>query len=88
MAALVANGLIADIALVVLALEVAAIWLVARRRSRPGLFRAVAPFLVAGAGLILALKAALAGWPPAVVVAALTLSGAAHAVDLARRLRG
>lgn len=88
MAALIEGGLVADLALAILAIEAAAIWWFGRRRGRPHLFREVAPFLVAGAGLIIALKAALAGWPPSVVLGGLTLSGLAHAVDLARRLRG
>lgn len=85
MATLLTDGLIADVALAILALEAVVLWAVSRRR--PGLFRGVAPFLVAGAGLLLALKGALAGWPPTAILGGLTLSGVAHALDLWLRLR-
>jgi hypothetical protein len=84
---LFASGLAADLLLAIIALEAVALYALGRRGIGPGL-GAVAPFLAAGAFLVLALRAALVGaaWPYLAVP--LALSGAAHAVDLARRFRG
>ena len=86
MSTFVANGLIADLALAMLAAEaVLIVWL---RRSRRGeALLEFGPFLLAGAALMIALRAALVGWPHAVILAALTVAGVAQSVDLARRLR-
>lgn len=83
---LTSGGLVVDLALGVLAIEAVAIWLLGGGGGRLRLAE-VAPFLVAGAGLLIALKAALVGWPAEVILFGLTLSGVAHAVDLMRRLR-
>lgn len=71
-----------DAALAIIVLE--AVVLIVRRR--PGLAPLLAN-LAAGLSLMLALRAALADaeWP--VVVAALTAAGAAHALELALRMR-
>lgn len=87
MAELVTSGLIADIALAALAIEAAAILWLTRLRPRWRALAGVAPFLIAGACLIVALKAALEGWSWPWIAAALTASGVAHAVDLVRRFR-
>lgn len=80
------RGHAADLALVFLAVEGVALW-VLRGPDGERRFWLVAPFLAAGAALLLALRAALVGAPWWCVAAALALSGVAHAVDLARRLR-
>ena len=79
---------IADLILAVLLVE--GLWLTwrfSRTGRRPGP-RTFAPFLAAGACLVLALRAALteASWPW--MAAALAGAGAAHLVDLALRQRG
>lgn len=86
MSEFVASGLIADIALAMIALEALLIfWL--RRGDGLRILANAGPFLAAGAALLIALRAALVGWPPAVVVAALAFAGVAQSFDLARRLR-
>lgn len=85
MADFFASGRVADLLLAVLALEGAALAAYRRLTGRgPGL-RRLAPFLVAGGCLALALRGALvgAGWP----WIALALLGAlvAHLADLALR---
>lgn len=78
MEALFASGLVADLALAVLALEAAGLWALRRFAGRgPGL----APLglgLLSGACLLLALRAALTGAGPAWVGAALAAAGAAQ----------
>ncbi|MFN6955413.1 MAG: hypothetical protein ACK4PG_11525 [Acetobacteraceae bacterium] len=78
MEAFFASGLVADIALGVLALEAAALWALRRFAGRgPGL----APLglgLLSGACLLLALRAALTGAGPAWIGAALAAAGAAQ----------
>lgn len=86
MSELVASGLLADLALAIIVLEAAVIFWV-RRAQGVRILVDIGPFLAAGAGLLIALRAALVGWPPTVIVAALALAGVAHCVDLARRLR-
>ncbi|MFC3692387.1 hypothetical protein [Chenggangzhangella methanolivorans] len=86
MSTFVTSGLIADLALAALALEAALIgWL---RRSRGGeALMEFGPFIFAGAALMIALRAALVGWPETVILAALTVAGVAQFVDLVRRLQ-
>lgn len=86
MSSFVASGLVADVALAVLTLEaVLIVWL---RRSRGGdAVLAFGPFLLAGAALMIALRAALVGWPDSVILAALAVAGVAQFVDLVWRLR-
>jgi hypothetical protein len=78
MEAFFASGLVADIALGVLALEAAALWALRRFAGRgPGL----APLglgLLSGACLLLALRAALTGAGAAWIGAALAAAGAAQ----------
>lgn len=81
------GGWIADLALLALAVEAAALWRIGPRDRARARLAAAAPFLVAGAGLLLALRAALVEAPWYCVATALTLAGAASAVDLARRLK-
>ena len=83
---LVASGLIVDIALAVLALEFVAVILVRRRAGRT---TAIAPALWnlgAGAGLLLALRAALVGASPVLVLVPLSLALVCHLADTAHRL--
>ena len=77
MADFVTSGLVADLALAVLAIEAAAI-LWARRRDGIRIALDVGLFLLAGAGLLVALRAALVGWPPAVILIALAVAGVAQ----------
>lgn len=80
-------GHLADVALAVLFLEIA---LVQQWRRRSTRFRdrpALLANLLAGACLLVALRAALAGWPSALVVAGVSGALIAHVVDLRARLR-
>lgn len=88
MADLFASGRAVDLILGLIALEAVALWLYRRATGRGPRLGEVAPFLIAGAGLLLALRAALVGAPWVWIAGALALSGVAHAVDLARRFRG
>lgn len=81
------SGRAADLALLVLAGEAVVLWLRERRTGRGPRLADVAPFLAAGACMLLALRAALVGAPWWWVAAALAGSGVAHGVDIARRLR-
>lgn len=87
MAEFFASGRVADLILLVLVLEGAALGLHHRWTGRGIALRAVLPFLLAGAAFALSLRAALtgAGWP----LVALPLMGAlgAHLWDLAARWR-
>ncbi len=87
MTELAAGPWMADLALALLAVEAAAVWALGRRRPGWPSLSEIAPFLLAGAGLLVALRAALAGWDWRWIGAALAASGVAHAVDLARRFR-
>jgi len=87
MADLFASGRIVDLILCLVVLECMALWLYRRRTGRgPGL-TALLPTIAAGAGLLLAWRAALAGldwpWIGALLFAALL----AHLADLALRWR-
>ncbi len=81
------TGRIVDVALAMVAVELAVLAILARRRGgRPSL-AALAANLAAGAGLMLALRAALAGAGWAWVAAALAASLAAHIIDVVLRFR-
>jgi hypothetical protein len=84
MEAFFASGLVADLALAVLAVEAAALWALRRFAGRgPGL----APLglgLLSGAFLLLALRAALTGAGAAWIGAALAAAGAAQIAWLAQ----
>lgn len=84
--ALFASGRLIDFILVLVVLEAAALWLYARAGRRALAFADVVWNLLAGACLLLALRAALAeaGWPW--LAAFLTLALIAHVADLRRRL--
>lgn len=79
MSALLADPALVDAILACLALE--AIVLFWQRRWR------LMPMLLSGTALLIALRAALAGWGGAAIGAALAVAGIAHAVDLWLRLR-
>ncbi|MET0313567.1 MAG: hypothetical protein ABW275_04175 [Hansschlegelia sp.] len=87
MSSFVLSGLIADLALLILAAEAVFLWAYRRRTGRGPRLAELWPFLTAGAGLVLALRAALVGAPWYFVAAGLALSGVAHAVDIGRRFR-
>lgn len=87
MAALFAGGLIVDLILLLVAAECVALWLYRRLTGRgPGL-RALLPTILAGVGLMLALRAALAGDDWTRIAAPLALALLAHLWDLALRWR-
>lgn len=81
---LIVSGRIADIILAVMALEAVAILGLMRPRT-PTTIIALAGNLIGGAGLVLALRAALTGaeWPW--IAGSLLLSMAGHVADLATR---
>lgn len=79
------SGLVADLILLVLALEFAALALHRARTGRGVAPGALLPFLLAGAGFALALRAALTGQGWAWVAAPLGAAFLAHLWDLARR---
>lgn len=82
-----ASGRVADLILLMLALEGVALGAYHRWTGRGIAFRRLLPFLLAGAAFALSLRAALtgAGWP----LVALPLMGAfgAHLWDIAARWR-
>ncbi len=80
------TGRIVDLALALMALEMAGLWLVARARSRVFPFADLAWNVAAGSSLLLGLRAALTGaeWPW--IALFLTAALVAHAGDVRRRL--
>ena len=87
MSTLVESGRIAELILLLVALEMAA-FAILGRRIRGLALRDLAGTLAAGAALLLALRAALRGEPWMAVAGWLALAGTAHAADLLRRWRG
>jgi hypothetical protein len=87
MAEFFASGRVADLILLMLVLEGAALALYRRQTGKGVALGAILPFLLAGAAFALSLRAALtgAGWP----LVALPLVGAfgAHLWDIAARWR-
>ncbi len=83
--ALFTTGRIVDLALALMALEMAGLWLVARARNRAFPFVDLAWNVAAGASLLLALRAGLtgAGWPWLALF--LTAALVAHIGDVRRR---
>lgn len=75
---------VVDLALVIIAVELVAIAMSWRRRPR---HVALLPTVLSGLGLLLALRGAVAGATPGLVLTALSLGGLAHVVDLALRMR-
>ena len=77
-----------DALLALVALEAVALtWLRVARGRGPRVAQALT-FLAAGAGLLLAVRAALAGWPAWVALAALAGAGMAHVAHLVVDARG
>ncbi|KAA2238105.1 hypothetical protein F0L46_07455 [Salinarimonas soli] len=85
LAGLFADGRIVDLVLLLVAAEAGALWLWRRRAARGPTWADLLPNLLAGAFLLLALRAALAGMPWIWIAAPLTGALLAHLADLARR---
>lgn len=85
-----ASGRAVDAVLALVALEAAVLvwWARSRRATGAASAGALLAFLVAGACLLLALRAALVGASWVWVAAALAGAGAAHVFDLRARLSG
>ncbi|MBV6656869.1 MAG: hypothetical protein KI785_03780 [Devosiaceae bacterium] len=89
MQAFVESGRFADLVIVLVLLEVLALWLVPRLvpslRSAAPFLRQVWPSLVSGLCLVVALRFALtgAGWQP--ITLAMLAAFVIHIIDLARR---
>lgn len=81
----ITGGGVADLILVLLALEAIAIWAWRRARGRGPKLVDVAGTLVSGACMILALRAVATGQGAAAIGMFLTLSFLAHGYDLWRR---
>jgi hypothetical protein len=79
------SGRVADLLLVVLALEAAGLWWWHRRTGGGVALGRAMPFLLAGAAFALALRAALTGAWWGWTALALAAAGAAHAWDLRSR---
>ena len=73
---------LADVVLVVFLIEL--VWIILRRRA---MMAGLAPTLLAGLALTLALRCALAGASVAWIAAFLLLAGISHVTDLALRHR-
>ena len=78
----VRSGRIADLVLLVIAVEAAALLLWRRRRGGGSSLARILPFLAAAAFLVLALRLALTGGPWQAIAAALGLGGLAHLAGL------
>jgi len=85
---LVASGRIVDLILVLVAVEVVVLGYIRARRGSGIEWRALLPNLLAGAALLLALRAAITGaaWPWIAVW--LAVAGLAHVADLRTRWKG
>ncbi|HQR75047.1 MAG TPA: hypothetical protein PLR35_01345 [Burkholderiaceae bacterium] len=85
---LVASGRIVDLILVLVAVELAVFGYMRARRGRGIAWHALLPNLLAGAALLLALRAAITGaaWPW--IAAWLAAAGLAHVADLRVRWDG
>ena len=84
---LFASGRVADLILIVMALEAAALVVWLRATGRGGTIVALAPNLAAGACLVLALRGALVAAPWPMIAAALIGALVSHLIDIYRRLR-
>ena len=87
MEAFLASGRIADLVLVVLALETAALLLMQHRRQGPPGSLDILAAALPGAALVVALRVALTGGPWQGVAAALIAAFALHLIDLRLRLK-
>lgn len=87
MADLFASGRLIDGILILIVLEVLAIFLYRRSTGRGVAMPDLLPNIFAGAFLLLALRASIAGggWMP--VSVCLACAGVAHVIDIGRRLR-
>ncbi len=81
----IASGRVVDLALLLLALEAALLIVYYRRTGRGSAAIDLVPSLVAGACLLLALRAALTGAPAVWIALALTAALPAHLFDVYRR---
>lgn len=84
LSALFASGAVAVLGLVFLVAE--GLWLARHRRRRPDRGGGLLACLVAGGALLVALLAALRGWPVPVIGTALVVGLVAHIVDIRARL--
>lgn len=87
MSGFVASGRAVDLVLALVAAEAALLVWHRRRTGRGVPVAELLAFLAAGACLLLALRAALAGASPLWIAAALAGAGAAHLADLRLRWR-
>ena len=76
-----------DLAIAVLVIETLLLLLVWRLHRRGLHWSTTALISAAGLGLLFALRSALTGASPLLVLAGLTIGGMAHATDLYRRLK-
>ncbi|MCG8445307.1 MAG: hypothetical protein MI753_06250 [Hyphomicrobiales bacterium] len=84
---LIATGRFVDLVLILIVLEGIALLLIRRYRGKGPKLVDIAPTLVAGAFLFLALRFALTDSDPMVIAACLTGALLSHIADLARRFR-
>ena len=84
---LIATGRFVDLVLILIVLEGIALLLIRRYRGKGPKLVDIAPTLVAGAFLFLALRFALTDADPMVIAACLTGALLSHIADLARRFR-
>ena len=84
---LIATGRCVDLVLILIVLEGIALLLIRRYRGKGPKLVDIAPTLVAGAFLFLALRFALTDSDPMVIAACLTGALLSHIADLARRFR-
>ena len=84
---LIATGRFVDLVLILIVLEGIALLLIRRYRGKGPKLVDIAPTLVAGAFLFLALGFALTDSDPMVIAACLTGALLSHIADLARRFR-
>ena len=87
MAELFASGHLVDLILLVVVIEAAALLLFWQRRRRGVAPSDLLPTLCAGAFLLLALRAVLAGNDRLIAVFCLAAAGLAHLIDICRRWR-
>jgi hypothetical protein len=82
---LVVSGRIVDLILLLIVLEIAVLGYIRARRGSGIAWRALLPNLIAGAALLLALRAAITGaaWPWTALW--LAVAGLAHVADLRTR---
>jgi Na+/H+ antiporter NhaC len=87
-AALLEGGHVADLILLVLAIEAGAVAVLALTGRRPRSVLGLLPTIASGFGLALSLRAVLAGMDAAWLGVGLLVALVGHVADVARRLRG